>query len=347
MHEESAVQEEIFVEHKDHVHEPGYSKKDFVALEHVSVANRLTVSRFRNLMSTAAGQKFLNENLHRTALLSSHMAPRRVHAHPESGGVVTLTATGASGVSGAVLSGEGPKPPSAFPLFVRVMAQVLPMDEEPGKDGSLVVEEALPRQAEIEEVELPPVPEEERAPVPEDIAGSLLSALLEDALGAPEIPSLVDSMLEIAQTPCFTQFHPSPPPSPRTLAEPGIEQEETQAVEEEEASEDEQPPGENPWHSPLSLDFDDDFSLPILQQPPKKPDGQAQRKTVFYSGAGTQPQIPETSVPSEGINWDSFKCVGARVLQEYILSTIDEAVGGGVAFAAGRSTDRRIDSPGR
>ena len=28
-------------------------------------------TRFRNLMSTAAGQKFLNENLHRTSVLSS------------------------------------------------------------------------------------------------------------------------------------------------------------------------------------------------------------------------------------------------------------------------------------
>ena len=30
-----------------------------------------TMARFRNLMSTAAGQKFLNENLHRTSVLSS------------------------------------------------------------------------------------------------------------------------------------------------------------------------------------------------------------------------------------------------------------------------------------
>jgi len=62
--------------HNDHVHEPMRTGKAFIAGEqskHVSVANRLTVSRFRNLMSTAAGQKFLNENLHRTALLASHI----------------------------------------------------------------------------------------------------------------------------------------------------------------------------------------------------------------------------------------------------------------------------------
>eukprot|EP00746_Dinoflagellata_sp_MGD_P012997 gnl/MRDRNA2_/MRDRNA2_127902_c0_seq1.p1 gnl/MRDRNA2_/MRDRNA2_127902_c0~~gnl/MRDRNA2_/MRDRNA2_127902_c0_seq1.p1 ORF type:complete len:114 (-),score=12.12 gnl/MRDRNA2_/MRDRNA2_127902_c0_seq1:106-447(-) len=65
-----ASDEEYFAFHADHVHEPAYSKKH-TQVQHVSVANRLTVSRFRHLMSTPSGQHFLNQNLHRTAVLSS------------------------------------------------------------------------------------------------------------------------------------------------------------------------------------------------------------------------------------------------------------------------------------
>lgn len=147
--------EEVIVEHIDHRHEPGYSKRDFVSLDHVSVCNRLTVSRFRNLMSTAAGQRFLNENLHRTALLSSHMPPRRVHATAPA---LALSPQGTS--AGGSLPGSGPKPPSTFPLFVRVHATVIPQGFGTG-ERSLVVPEAFPRREELEEVQLQPATMEE------------------------------------------------------------------------------------------------------------------------------------------------------------------------------------------
>ncbi|KAF4671932.1 hypothetical protein FOL47_001085 [Perkinsus chesapeaki] len=66
-------EEEIIAEHKDHRHEPAYSKRDPFKPKHVSVVNRLTVSRFRHLASTAAGQKFLNENLSRSMMLSADL----------------------------------------------------------------------------------------------------------------------------------------------------------------------------------------------------------------------------------------------------------------------------------
>merc|ERR1719421_2224105 len=65
--------EEILDEHHDHVHKPAFSLKDPYQMQHVSVVHRLTASRFRHLMRTPAGQKFLNDNLHRTAPLPSNM----------------------------------------------------------------------------------------------------------------------------------------------------------------------------------------------------------------------------------------------------------------------------------
>ncbi len=75
------IEEEVFAAHTDAVHEPTYDPHNF-ANRHVSVVNRLTVARFRALMSTAAGQKYLNRSLDRTALLSSHISnltPRRAY----------------------------------------------------------------------------------------------------------------------------------------------------------------------------------------------------------------------------------------------------------------------------
>jgi len=116
--------------HSDHVHEPMRTGKAFLAghdQQHISVANRLTVSRFRHLMSTAAGQKFLNENLHRTALLASHiqtMSPRR--AMQASTTSRASIAGGASGTSGPDTSKAGQylTPPTSYPLYVRIRAVV-------------------------------------------------------------------------------------------------------------------------------------------------------------------------------------------------------------------------------
>mmetsp|Transcript_52322 Transcript_52322/g.132209 ORF Transcript_52322/g.132209 Transcript_52322/m.132209 type:complete len:1905 (+) Transcript_52322:207-5921(+) len=114
--------------HSDHIHEPMRTGKSFVAGEqkHISVANRLTVSRFRNLMSTAAGQKFLNENLHRTALLASHIptmtAPRMGQGAAMLGSSGLLSPGGKDGTARALL--QPPTPPTSNPLYVRIRAVV-------------------------------------------------------------------------------------------------------------------------------------------------------------------------------------------------------------------------------
>jgi len=118
--------------HSDHVHEPqrtGKSAQGGQEQQHISVANRLTVSRFRHLMSTAAGQKFLNENLHRTALLASHihtMSPRKAM---QASTMSRMTAGGMGGVSStsqveSERPGQIPQAPTSYPLHVRVRAVV-------------------------------------------------------------------------------------------------------------------------------------------------------------------------------------------------------------------------------
>lgn len=123
---------EYFAYHADHIHEPMRNGRGANAPVHISVANRLTVSRFRNLMSTAAGQKFLNENLHRTSVLSSHipsMSPRRalqastmgrgLQSKEELPGNESKTS-----LTEASMGPQPPAPPTAFPLYVRLRAQV-------------------------------------------------------------------------------------------------------------------------------------------------------------------------------------------------------------------------------
>merc|ERR1740139_2123033 len=96
--------------HTDHAHAPMRTGKAFIAAKqanHVSVANRLTVSRFRNLMSTAGGQRFLNENLHRTALLATHIQ-------------AMSSDTGLGGPNDA----PAPAAPSSNPLYVSIRAMI-------------------------------------------------------------------------------------------------------------------------------------------------------------------------------------------------------------------------------
>jgi len=123
---------EFLAYHADHVHE--MSRKEGPTDQvHISVANRLTVSRFRHLMSTAAGQKFLNENLHRTSVLSSHipsMSPRRAMQASTMGRALQskeeLPGTVSKGMSldQAAMGPQQPTPPTSFPLYVRLRAQV-------------------------------------------------------------------------------------------------------------------------------------------------------------------------------------------------------------------------------
>lgn len=136
--DDEANKVEYFGCHREHIHEPIRTAKAFAAGEqkHISVANRLTISRFRSLMSTAAGQKFLNENLHRTALLSSHI-PSMV----ADGGFAVGGCADTSGRDGrSAVRGQQPAPPpTSNPLHVRLRAVVADWEVPPSARDEFLV----------------------------------------------------------------------------------------------------------------------------------------------------------------------------------------------------------------
>jgi len=139
-YEDSQEQVEYFAFHAEHIHEPAWSGKGAKAPVHISVANRLTVSRFRHLMSTAAGQKFLNQNLHRTSMLSSHipvMSPRQARQASTMGLALQSREDATQSSSSMDESSRGaqaPVAPTSHPLYVRVRAVVadwaVPVDQK-------------------------------------------------------------------------------------------------------------------------------------------------------------------------------------------------------------------------
>jgi len=180
------------------------------------VANRLTVSRFRNLMSTAAGQKFLNENLHRTAVLASHipsMSPRQAAAGTQGRG------------AGSQLTNEGmsgqPVTPTCFPLYVRLRAVVADWDVPKDKRNEFLI---LGPNAAVERQ----VPEDSsgsdwnrtrrtKGGEPDGtvqtggVVGGVLEQILREVLAEPEFGEIVDMMLE-QETPLFAQYENTAPP---------------------------------------------------------------------------------------------------------------------------------------
>eukprot|EP00440_Ansanella_granifera_P063072 gb/GFBE01068393.1/.p1 GENE.gb/GFBE01068393.1/~~gb/GFBE01068393.1/.p1 ORF type:complete len:1946 (+),score=403.79 gb/GFBE01068393.1/:1-5838(+) len=149
--EDPSMKPEYLAYHADHIHEPTRNGKGPDAPVHISVANRLTVSRFRNLMSTAAGQKFLNENLHRTSVLSSHiptMSPRRAMQASTMGRALQskeeLPGQTSKGMSLADVSlgPQPPTPPTSFPLYVRIRAVVADWMVPPEQRKDFIVESA-------------------------------------------------------------------------------------------------------------------------------------------------------------------------------------------------------------
>jgi hypothetical protein len=210
--------EEILAEHSDHVHKPAYSLKDPYQMQHVSVVHRLTVSRFRHLMRTPAGQKFLNDNLHRTALLSSHLPA----VQPEH----QLTATLGNSAVPRKEVGHAPVP-SNMPLHLRLTAVVA--DWEVPEDTNPVPEERWFPHLKIPE-DVPtgripdsrwandgpgtPADEVQKAEMTEAVAIGTLASILKDVVAMPEMRHRLD-LIHSQETPVEFAFGVTPPPSPR------------------------------------------------------------------------------------------------------------------------------------
>eukprot|EP00933_Yihiella_yeosuensis_P030543 TRINITY_DN24181_c0_g1_i1.p1 TRINITY_DN24181_c0_g1~~TRINITY_DN24181_c0_g1_i1.p1 ORF type:complete len:1639 (+),score=361.06 TRINITY_DN24181_c0_g1_i1:466-4917(+) len=150
LQEDTAAKPEVFAAHRDHIHEPQRPKVGANSA-HISVANRLTVSRFRHLMSSAAGQKFLNENLHRTSVLSSHipvMSPRRAMQASTQGLAAQQkeelpggqTNKNISLAEASTMGPAPPTPPTTFPIYVRLRVVVADWEVPAERQADFVVQ---------------------------------------------------------------------------------------------------------------------------------------------------------------------------------------------------------------
>lgn len=233
--EDDCVQKpEYLAFHCSHVHEPMRTGKTLSSdpLRHISVANRLTVSRFRTLMSTAAGQKFLNENLHRTAVLASH-----IPSITARGGVVegrpkkkTLAGTHA-GLSQAGFTDFDaptmPESPTSFPLYVRIRAVVADWAVPPERRQEFLlpspakrfedqqVNWSSSRQGREEQAELSQAAAQGSFVVSPDVG--VLEHILREIMAEDELGHIIDNIL-MEDTPLFEQYEDSAPPGEREVS---------------------------------------------------------------------------------------------------------------------------------
>eukprot|EP00928_Gymnodinium_smaydae_P093696 TRINITY_DN77_c0_g2_i1.p1 TRINITY_DN77_c0_g2~~TRINITY_DN77_c0_g2_i1.p1 ORF type:complete len:1372 (-),score=321.32 TRINITY_DN77_c0_g2_i1:54-3857(-) len=225
---------EYLAYHNQHIHEPMRTSKALASSQvpHISVANRLTVSRFRTLMSTAAGQKFLNENLHRTAVLASYIPALTQGAGRGTGQIMDHTAGGAAGVAGGgsqqVSFSEPnagralqapPESPTNFPLYVRIRAVVADWAVEPERRKDFLVMGPSMR-LEDQEGNWNDTRRKAAAPPVDDAAGqsqrtggarSVLEHVLREVMAEDALREMMDNIL-LQETPFFAQFEDSAPP---------------------------------------------------------------------------------------------------------------------------------------
>jgi len=242
-HEDTGPQVEYHAFHSDHVHEPMRTGKAFLHNHdqaHISVANRLTVSRFRHLMSTAAGQKFLNENLHRTALLASHiqtMSPRRaVQASTTSRASIAGGGSGGLDTSKDVGTNSSQTPPTSYPLYVRIRAVVADWEVPTQKRNEFIIKDSFLAIPDVKLVDedmaektrtraairgtSEPNTNSKNPKMVQDTQGrglsknlvrSTLEHLIREVMEETSFKDLVDGMLA-QDAPFFAQYEDTPPP---------------------------------------------------------------------------------------------------------------------------------------
>jgi hypothetical protein len=367
--EETGPRVEYHAFHSDHVHEPMRTGKAFLAghdQQHISVANRLTVSRFRHLMSTAAGQKFLNENLHRTALLASHiqtMSPRR--AMQASTTSRASIAGGASGTSGVDTSKAGQylTPPTSYPLYVRIRAVVADWEVPKEKRSEFLIADPLS----VPETKLVDEDQAEKMRTRAAIRGTsqrasasskfpdgglnrdlmrgTLEHLIREVIEEKSFSQLVEDMLR-QDAPYFVQYEdtpapgetnrkqdaPRPAPAVPTLTEDG-------GFEELKALLAKRP--EPVWGSELLNDFPEP-NLPDLKNDTSDRSGAAAAaegasEGVVPQSPATQPEAPPTptqaaldeAMSQHGeVNLESFKTSAGEVLDQVLLDVMDDVIAG-------------------
>eukprot|EP00929_Paragymnodinium_shiwhaense_P112421 TRINITY_DN80679_c0_g1_i1.p1 TRINITY_DN80679_c0_g1~~TRINITY_DN80679_c0_g1_i1.p1 ORF type:complete len:1858 (+),score=467.04 TRINITY_DN80679_c0_g1_i1:131-5704(+) len=225
----SFTKPEYLAYHSAHVHEPMRTAKGLAEARHVPVANRLTVSRFRNLMSTAAGQKFLNENLHRTAILASHipsMSPRKSQKQLPGrggGGGGNGNTSFAGDISTMSMAGfnQPPQPPTTFPLYVRIRAVVSDWSVPKEQLGDFLVlgprDSVAPEEEDGEDSDWNRTHRDTHGDQgggsvhAGGAVGGVLEQLLREIMAEEGFNDIVDSMVK-QETPLFAQYEDSAPP---------------------------------------------------------------------------------------------------------------------------------------
>jgi hypothetical protein len=216
---DDAVQKvEYFAYHNQHIHEAQHTGKGLSA-PHISVANRLTVSRFRTLMSSAAGQKFLNENLHRTAVLASHI-PTMANLPPGGGAHRNsddpANAHSESG-SGGGRSQAPPEAPTSFPLYARIRAVVADWDIPAERRNEFLIlgpaERLEDQEADRDSKRTGLERQDDQVQNP----AIVLEHILREIMAESEFGQIMDRML-MQPTPAFSMYENSPAPGSRFVS---------------------------------------------------------------------------------------------------------------------------------
>jgi hypothetical protein len=346
--------------HAGHVHEPSYSKKHLpLEARHISVANRLTVSRFRNLMSTPAGQKFLNENLHRTALVSSHLpsvTPRRGLASTLGGtndkNPLSFSSTNMSTDGGVGTKVNAPPaPPTSFPLYVRIRATVADWEVQKLERNNFLVSgppapDDLEEEDSVTKKEAPSVSHPD--PLDFEMASGVIEHMLREVVGSESFSDIIDNMLT-QETPYFVQFENSAPPgeqefkSKESSKDASGDVEDTAAYQERMAqlAKDLDRP-EPKWSSALLMNFEDCRPPRMIpeddqlgddssdEEESEEPSVDRTPKEETKDGEAPDPEVLWDATCGEygEVDLDTFKSSVAEVLEDMLLSTMDDVICG-------------------
>jgi len=344
--------------HADHVHEPFRRGKIAGSPEqHISVVNRLTVSRFRNLMSTASGQRFLNENLNRTAVLASHVSLPTQQTAPQSQFGKSRgrgTSMGNSTNNFDTMRGpHKPEPPTSNPLYVRVRASVADWEVEPEhrRDflilGPSVELEHDPEDEEVEETlegaarttnfsHLPTPPYEPAKKLGPGLVRDALEQMIQEVMAEDGFGDILDKMLA-EETPYFLQLEDSAPPGTNDpyQAAKSLKMDGSGEVTMVEAP---APLASGPsaaWTSPLLLDFPAPASTAAssVPAPPEPADGgeaaSAGRPVSSEPDVDTPQRHWEEALNQYGeVDLEAFQMSAGDVLDRMLLDMMDDVVAG-------------------
>mmetsp|Transcript_107359 Transcript_107359/g.309044 ORF Transcript_107359/g.309044 Transcript_107359/m.309044 type:complete len:1834 (-) Transcript_107359:146-5647(-) len=353
--ENPAPKAEYLAFHADHVHEPMRTGKAFIAGEHskhVAVANRLTVSRFRNLMSTAAGQKFLNDNLHRTAFLASHiptMAPQSL----------STSGSGSTGTGEGQIRGAPAPVPSSHPLYVRIRAVVADWAAPPSRRNDFLV--LHPRCAPTTEKETDEYSEmlntrkaiqgskrhagaDDSGGMGPDAVVGVLEHMIREIVAEDSFDAILDNIID-EEVPYFVQFEDSPPPGEEP-APNGVQAEDILElpVKDGEGAEADFTPapaaGDTAWRSDLLLDFEPPAeALPAARPRRAAPTQRAAASETPAGDAGGEQEATgledtpqhywEEALREFGeVDLETFRRDAGEVLEGMLLDMVDDVIAG-------------------